>query len=119
MIALLIAVVSLPPRAPVVDVVEVNHYQSAEGQRVLDQLIFYSWSKQTKRYQVREWRLIDCESMYPVKHRDGYLVRWHDDGVMREVIAKSKRETVTKYDVELRERKRLHEVDRQPLFGVK
>ncbi len=117
MIALLIAAVSLPPSSTVVDLVEVNHYQNAEGQRVLDQLIFYSWSTQAKRYQVREWRLIDCEAMYPVKRGRGYVVRWHDDGLMREVFARAKRETVTRHDVEIRERKKLHEGDRTPLFA--
>jgi hypothetical protein len=117
MIALLIAVVSLPPSEPVVDLVEINHYQDAEGRKVLDQLIFYSWSRQTKRYQVREWRLIKCDSMYPVQQGRGYVVRWHDDGVMREVFARAKRETVTRHDVEIREQKQLHQCDRTPLFA--
>ena len=116
MIALLIAAVSLTPQATVVDLVEVKHYHNETGKHVLDQLIFYSWSPQLKRYDVRGWRIIACESMYPVRRGDGYVVRWHDDGVMREIFAKAKRETVTKHDPELRQRERLPESDRKPLF---
>jgi len=96
--------------------VEVNHYHNATGQHVLDQVIFYDWSAQLKRYDVREWRLIQSESMYPVQRGRGYVVRWHDDGIMREVIARAKRETVTQHDPELRQRNQLHQADRNPLF---
>ena len=116
MIALLIAVVSLPPRAIAVDLVEVNHCYNATGDHVFDQLIFYSWSKQRKRYDVREWRLIQSESMYPVRKRDGWLVRFADDNVTREVVAGVRRETWTTKDPELRERNELPQENRKPLL---
>jgi hypothetical protein len=48
-----------------------------------------------------------------------WLMRWHDDGVMREVVASSRRETwTTGYDPELQERKQLQQEQRVPLFGV-
>ena len=89
-----------------VDLVEVNHYHDARGEPVFDQLIFYDWSRQKRRFQVRAWRLIKSENQLPRRdHRDGHwLVRWHDEGLLREVTAESHRETWTRYDPELVER---------------
>jgi len=100
-----------------VDLVEVNHYHDAKGQHVFDQLIFYDWSSQKRRFQVRAWRLIKSESQFPRRdHRSGtWLVRWHDDGVMREVTASSQRETWTQYDPELAERANLPQDQRLDL----
>jgi hypothetical protein len=100
-----------------VDLVEVNHYHDARGQHVFDQLIFYDWSSQKKRFQVRAWRLIKSDNQLPRRdHRSGtWLVRWHDDGAMREVVAKSRRETWTQYDPELVERDNLPQEQRLDL----
>lgn len=100
-----------------VDLVEVNHYHDARGQHVFDQLIFYDWSSQKRRFQVRAWRLIKSESQFPRRdHRSGtWLVRWHDDGTMREVTASSQRETWTQYDPELVERANLPQEQRLDL----
>lgn len=101
----------------VVDLVEVNHYHDARGEHVFDQLIFYDWSSQKKRFQVRAWRLIKSESQLPRRdHRQGHwLVRWHDDGILREVTATSQRETWTQYDPELIERENLPQDQRLDL----
>jgi hypothetical protein len=101
----------------VVDLVEVNHYHDARGEHVFDQLIFYDWSSQKKRFQVRAWRLIKSESQLPRRdHRQGHwLVRWHDDGILREVRATSHRETWTQYDPELIERENLPQDQRLDL----
>lgn len=100
-----------------VDLVEVNHYHDTRGQHVFDQLIFYDWSSQKKRFQVRAWRLIKSDNQLPRRdHRTGnWLVRWHDDGTMREVLAKSRRETWTQYDPELVERDNLPQEQRLDL----
>ena len=116
----LTAYVSAPDRSVLkdsVDLVEVNHYHDARGQHVFDQLIFYDWSSQQKRFQVRAWRLIKSDSQLPRReHRSGtWLVRWHDEGVMREVTAKSRRETWTQYDPELVERENLPQEQRLDL----
>lgn len=101
------------PQVPVltesVDMMEVNHYHDHRGEHVFDQLIFYDWSSQKKRYDVRAWRLIKSEHQYPRRdHRRGiWTVRWHDGGVLREVTSRSRRETWTKYDPELLERDNL------------
>ncbi len=100
-----------------VDLVEVNHYHDARGEHVFDQLIFYDWSSQKRRFQVRAWRLIKSESQLPRRdHRQkNWLVRWHDDGVLREVTAASRRETWTQYDPELVERENLAQDQRLDL----
>ena len=115
---LLTFALSLTPQPVTVDLVEVNHYHDARGEHVFDQVIFYSWSAQRKRYDVREWRLAKSQSMYPTWRRNRWLTRWHEDGVMREVVASSRRETWTAYDPELQERKQLEQEQRLPLFGV-
>jgi len=100
-----------------VDLVEVNHYHDARGDHVFDQLIFYDWSSQKHRFQVRAWRLLKTESQLPRRdHRQAnWLVRWHDDGVLREVTAASRRETWTQYDPELIERENLPQDQRLDL----
>lgn len=105
-----------------VDLVEINHYHDARGEHVFDQLIFYDWSSQKRRFQVRAWRLIKNDSQVPRRdHRQGnWLVRWHDDGILREVVAASRRETWTQYDPELMERDNLPQdqrLDLTPAFA--
>lgn len=103
-----------------VDLVEINHYHDARGEHVFDQLIFYDWSNQNRRFQVRAWRLIKSESQLPrrdFRHRS-WLIRWHDDGVLREVSAASRRETWTQYDPELIERENLPQDQRLDLSPV-
>ena len=104
----------------VVDLVEVNHYHDARGDHIFDQLIFYDWSSQKHRFQVRAWRLIKTESQLPRRdyRQATYLVRWHDDGVLREVTAASCRETWTQYDPELIERENLPQDQRLDLSPV-
>ncbi len=115
--------VSAPDRSIIkdsVDLVEVNHYHDARGQQGAGQLIFYDWSSQQRRFQVRAWRLIKTDSQLPRRdHRNGtWLIRWHDEGVMREVTAKSRRETWTQYDPELIERENLPQEQRLDLSPV-
>lgn len=117
MIALLLALV-LGTTQPTVkaELVEVNHYHDANREPVFSQLIFYEWSAQRKRYDIREWRLIKNQSMYPVPKHGRWLLRWHDDGIMREVTIASVRETWTQHDPELVEREYLPQDQRLPLF---
>jgi hypothetical protein len=100
-----------------VDLVEVNHYHDARGQHVFDQLIFYDWSSQQRRFQVRAWRLVKSERQLPRRdyRNGGWLVRWHDDGMLREVSAGSYRETWTQHDPELIQREYLPQEQRLDL----
>jgi len=115
-IMLAIALSSAPQHAHV-DRIEFNHYSSASGDHVFDQLIFYSWSAQRKRFDVRDWRTCKDDSMLPRRTRDGWKVIFYDGDIPREVTTKSLRETWTFRDPELLERDKLAIDQRLPLFG--
>jgi hypothetical protein len=107
------------------DLIEVNHFYSPEGHKILTQLIFYDWHVETLGwlegwYEVRDWRLVrrktvekehdkdHMESMLPVLDHTGlYHARWSDNKELREVSAPVVRETWTQYDPELIDRSRL------------
>jgi hypothetical protein len=100
-----------------VDLVEVNHYHDELGRHVFDQLIFYDWSKQRQRFDVRAWRLIKQSSQLPRRDHASNVWRiiWHDGGVLRTVEASSHRETWTQYDPELVNREYLPQEHRREL----
>ncbi len=101
-----------------VDLVEYNHYHDANMRHVFDQIIFYDWSDQKKVFMVRDWRLVKSESQIPKREKDYFIIRWHDDGVLREVKASFRRETWTQYDPELIERNNLPQDQRILLKSV-
>ncbi len=97
-----------------VDLVEVNHLYDEQGRRLFDQVIFYDWSADQRRFNVRAWRLVKSPSQLPLKHVSGGFVSiWHDDRTLRRVVAKSKRESWTQYDPELIDRQFLPK-DKRP-----
>ncbi len=103
-----------------VDLIEVNHFISEQGKLVLDQVIFYDWSDLDCRYNVRAWRLLKSHAQIPQRnweHREFETV-WYDRDVLRRVRCKSVRETWTRYDPELLERKFLPQASRQGLPRV-
>ena len=96
------------------DLVEVNHLYDEQGRLLFDQLIYYDWSVEKRRYNVRAWRLVKNPSQLPTPHvSGGYVSLWHDDRTLRRVVAKSKRESWTQYDPELVERQFLSK-DKRP-----
>ena len=101
-----------------VDLVELNHFYDDQGRHVFDQMIFYDWSAEHNRYQVRAWRLIKNASQQP-RHdwdRDVYVATWQDGAVMRKVLAQSMKETWTQHDPELAEREHLPKDQRRELY---
>ena len=103
-----------------VDLIEINHFFDEQGRLVFDQIIYYDWSDEESRYQVRDWRLLKNPSQIPLRNwRDGNFVSvWHDfkhRDVLRRVQAKTLRETWTQYDPELVEREFLPEERRRKL----
>jgi len=106
-----------------VDVIEVSHFYDDQARLVFRQDIFYDWSADDARYQVRAWRLIR-ETDSPtrqalVPQRDwvhgGYTAIWQDGDLLRVVRAASFRETFLQYDVELAEREWLPKENRKEL----
>jgi len=103
---------SHPAHAPAfdrVELIEVNHLYDERGQHLLDQLIFYEWSLERNRFDVRAWRKVTSTAHYPLRSwEDGdYHVTWYDRGILRHVRAGAFRETWTHYDPEVLERKQL------------
>ncbi|QDU73591.1 hypothetical protein Pan97_05670 [Bremerella volcania] len=89
-----------------VDLVEVNHVYDRSGRPVLDQVIFYQWSRADARYQVIAWRLLRSPGQFPWYdwNRRVYVSRWFDAELLRKVVAAQRRETWTAYDPEMAER---------------
>lgn len=98
-----------------VDLIEYNHYHDSKMNPVLDQIIFYNWSDQRRRFDVKAYRLVKNDSQIPRRYGNGYIVRWHDEGFLREITSSFKRETFTQYDPENRERDYLPEIERLDL----
>ena len=106
-----------------VDLCEINHFYDDKGWLVFDQVIFYDWSPNKKRYQVVDWRLLKSSSQRPIKdwRNNEYVAVWHDPrerDVLRKTISLLFRETWTQYDPELLERDSLSLDDRRELSKV-
>ena len=107
-----------------VDLVELNHYYNEKGRHVLDQVIFYDWSSEAGRYQIRDWRMIKRVSQIPRREwrLGGYVAVWHDPlegNVLRKMHAANLRETWTQYDPEIVERSFLKKDKRRKLARVR
>lgn len=104
-----------------VDLVEINHYYDEQGGHVFDQTIFYDWSSENCRYDVRAYRLSKNGRQMPVtdEGNGNYNVLWHDRQYLRKVRAAAFRETWTQYDPELIERDILPQDQRRELTRPK
>lgn len=94
-----------------VDLIERNQVSLCSGQITIDQVIFWEWSPDYRRYEVIAWRLIDGdENRLPYQLPCGnWCVRWFDRqvGLWREVRSNKFRSTTTQHDPEMFN-KRLH-----------
>jgi hypothetical protein len=99
-----------------VDLIELNHYAGS-----FDQVIFYRWSPDYRRYDVIAWMLTEGRR-YPTRdyNRMDTVVRWfdRDAGAYREVRAKMFRETWSDIDPERASRSLLEEKDRMGLMRL-
>ncbi len=100
-----------------VDLIELNHFVDGDGREVFQQVIFYDWSRQQRRFHVRAWRLVKHPSQIPTRHwsPSRYECTWHDDGLLRTVWAPKLRETWSQQDPERVNRALLPEDRRVPL----
>jgi hypothetical protein len=96
----------------VIDVVEINHFYSDNGDLIFDQLIYYRWSDPAERYQVVDWRLVKKSAQIPCHG----IAIWLDDETLRRVrVRHGVRETWTQHDPELLERSLLPVEERRKL----
>ncbi len=104
-----------------VDLIELNHFVDDQGREVFQQVVFYDWSSQHRRYHVRAWRIVKQPSQLPQRFWNPRKIQctWHDGGLMRQVVAPSMRETWTQQDPERINQKVLPEDQRLPLWERK
>lgn len=104
-----------------VDLIEVNHFYDDQGRLVFDQLLFYDWSHDDGRYQLRAWRMVKNNAQLPQRNwqSGGYSAIWQDGDVLRKISAPTTRESWTQYDPELTEREFLPKERRRELRSPK
>ena len=124
-VTLAISSFAISPREDVaterVDLIEVNHFYDDQGRLVFDQLLFYDWSHDDGRYQLRAWRMVKNNAQLPQRNwqSGGYGAIWQDGDVLRKISAPSIRESWTQYDPELTEREFLPKERRRELRSPK
>lgn len=97
-----------------VDLIELNHHYDDLGRHNYDQVIFYEWCPEFKRFHVIAWCLVeDDDHRIPVRlpGSGDYRVRWHDRDAkaMRVVKASLFRETWSQVDPERANKRFLEE----------
>lgn len=104
-----------------VDLIELNHFYDDQGKHAYDQVIFYEWSPDYRRYHVVAWCLVENNlARMPTRDhdRDAYVVRWYDRDVRmhRSVWGRLFRETWTQTDPERANKKLMEEKYRVSLL---
>ena len=118
MVWLILLLLPLANPTQTVDMIELNHYQSADGCQIFDQLIFWEWSPDYRRFNAMGWVILSEHSQLPTRNAQGYAVRVNRDG--RDYIVRSLRyrETHTTNDPERVNLKLLpHELRRGMIWG--
>lgn len=103
-----------------VDLIELNHFYDDLGRHAYDQVIFYDWSPDYRRFHVIAWCLVENDvSRMPTRNPGNgeYSVRWYDRDakVRREVRSPLYRETWSQVDPERDNKKLLDEKYRSSL----
>ena len=106
-----------------VDLIELNHFYDDLGRHAYDQVIFYEWSPDYRRFHVIAWCLLENDlSRLPTRNPNNgeYVVRWHDRDakVQREVRSPLYRETWSQVDPERVNKKLLDEKYRTSLLRL-
>lgn len=104
-----------------VDLIELNHCHDDLGRHCYDQVVFYEWSPDYRRYHVVAWCLVDNGlSRMPTLDRDKqqYVVRWYDreTGRNREIWSPLFRESWSNSDPERANKKLMDEKYRVSLL---
>ena len=104
-----------------VDLIELNHFYDDLGRHSYDQIIFYEWAPDYRRYQVVAWFLVEnnLARMPTYNHaRRIYVVRWYDRDAKAYRVVQSKmfRETWSQKDPERANKKLIDEKHRISLL---
>ena len=95
------------------DILEWNHTYSSDGSLTFTQLLPRDWIDGEHRCQA--WRIPNQQSAYPVKIGNRYLSLFYDNGALRVIWARSRRETWYVGDCEVQERSVFPECKRKGL----
>jgi hypothetical protein len=103
------------------DLIELNHCHDDNGRHCYDQIVFYEWSPDYRRYHVVAWCLVDngLARMPSFDHaKQTYIVRWFDreSGRNREIWSPLFRETWSNSDPERANKKLMDEKYRVTLL---
>lgn len=106
-----------------VDLIELNHFYDDLGRHAYDQVIFYEWSPDYRRFHVIAWCLVENDlSRIPTRNpfNGEYVVRYNDRDakVRRQVRSPLYRETWSQVDPERVNKKLLDEKYRTSLIRV-
>lgn len=106
-----------------VDLIELNHSYDDQGRHKYDQVIFYEWSPDFRRFHVIDWCLVeDDENRFPRRAtgKREYVVRWYDkdNKVHREIRSRLYRETWSCIDPERANKEYLAEKHRVSLMPL-
>lgn len=106
-----------------VDMIELNHHYDDLGRHNYDQVIFYEWCPEFKRFHVIAWCLVDDEGKRVPQRsaaRREWTVTWHERNmsVQREVKASLFRETWSQIDPERANKRFLEEKHRLSLVSA-
>lgn len=93
-----------------VDLVEVNHFHDETGRHKFDQVIYYRWSDESRRFEIVDYKQLRSQEQVPlrVESRNGYLSVWQDrsdHNLLRSIHAKDMIETFTLHDPEMIQRR--------------
>ncbi|HMO18136.1 MAG TPA: hypothetical protein PKA63_11135 [Oligoflexia bacterium] len=104
-----------------VDLIEFNHCHDEMGRHCYDQVIFYEWSPDYKRYHVIGWRLVCSDENLPRRKSTNYEVTWfnRESKSFCRVISPVLIESWTCFDPERENKKLFDEKYRRKLFPEK
>lgn len=106
-----------------VDLIELNHFYDRHGKHQYDQIIFYEWSPDYRRFQVIEWKLVEND-LAAMPHRRPkireYVVSWYDEElrIEREVHSRIFRQSWSQIDPERANKQLIDEKYRVSLLGA-
>lgn len=101
------------------DLIELNHFYDDLGRHAYDQIIFYEWSPDYRRFHVISWVLIDSNSGATLSNtKEWHSVEWRDteNKVNRQLKSKLFRETFSNVDPERANKKLFDEKFRRRLL---
>jgi hypothetical protein len=101
------------------DLIELNHFYDDLGRHAYDQIIFYEWSPDYRRFHVISWVLFEADLTLTLSsNKEWHSVRWRDreNKVNRELKSKLFRETSSNVDPERANKKLFDEKFRRRLL---